>query len=75
MSAGMKVQAVYSVAEIARAARLPTRRMRWLLRTCQVEMFLVGRAWMVPLDDVREKIPALFRNLAVVHRLTVEKPP
>jgi hypothetical protein len=69
---GLPIQAIYTVADLANAANLSTPRMRRLLRGCNVEMFLAGRQWMVPLDEIQKKVPALWRNLAVLERLRIE---
>jgi hypothetical protein len=61
----MPLKAVYDIAEIAAAANITTRRMRRLLLGCRVEMFRAGRRFAVPADELREKIPALWRNLTV----------
>jgi hypothetical protein len=63
------IQAVYSIASLARMANVTTPRMRRMLRACGVELFKAGRQLMVPLDELREKIPVLWRNIALSAQL------
>jgi hypothetical protein len=68
MKAGLPVQAVYSVGDLAGAAGITTRRMRRLLKSCRVETFRAGRGLWVGMDELREKIPEFWRNVGGVGR-------
>jgi hypothetical protein len=73
MSPAFPIRAVYTVAELARLGNVPTPRMRRMLRASGVVMMQAGRQLFVPFDELREKIPGLMRNLAVVHGARAER--
>jgi hypothetical protein len=54
---------VYSVAELAKVALVTTSRMRRLLVAFDVEMVKDAGEYVVPVDEVRDKVPPLFRSL------------
>jgi hypothetical protein len=61
--AALEIRAFYSVAELARAAGVPAYKLLRLLRRCRVVFMHAGRAYYVPLSEIREKIPPLWRSL------------
>jgi len=67
--AALEIRAFYSVAELARAAGVPAYKLLRLLRRCRVTFIHAGRAYYVPLLEIREKIPPLWRSLCSAQEL------
>jgi hypothetical protein len=65
----LPVQVFYSVAELARAGNVPTYRLYRLLRRNGVTFLRAGRAYYVTLDEIRRRIPPLWRSLQAAERL------
>lgn len=59
----LEVQAIYSVATLARIANVTRHLMNRVLRANHIEMRRVGRALFVPLSEIRERIPWLWESL------------
>lgn len=59
-----EIKAVYSVAELARAARIDARRMRALLLKQRVPLHQIGpRCAAVLLTDIKGRFPILWESL------------
>jgi hypothetical protein len=67
--AALEIRAFYSVAELARAAGVPSYKLLRLLRRCHVAFIHAGRAHYVPLSEIREKIPPLWQSLCSAQEL------
>ena len=65
----LEIRAFYSVAELARAAGVPPYKLLRLLRRCRVTFIHAGRAFYVPLSEIREKIPPLWQSLCSAQEL------
>jgi hypothetical protein len=59
----LEVQALYSIAALARAAHVHKRTLQRVLKANHVELLHAGRALFVPLSEIQRKIPALFASL------------
>ncbi len=66
---GLEVQALYSIAALARAVNVSTFTLRRLLRSNGVELVRGGRALFVPLSEIRRKIPPLWESLRAAEEL------
>ena len=66
---GLHVQALYSVAALARAANVTPNILLRLLRTSHVELLQAGRGLYVPLIEIEAKVPALWKSLEAAERL------
>ena len=65
----LEIRAFYPVAELARAAGVPAYKLLRLLRRCHVVFLHAGRAYYVPLSEIQEKIPPLWRSLSSAQEL------
>jgi hypothetical protein len=59
----LEVQALYSVAALARAANVGTELLRRVLRANGIVFVRGGRALLVPLSEIRDRIPLLWESL------------
>jgi hypothetical protein len=66
---GLPIQPLYLVAELARAMRVPHRRLQKLLKTEDVRVFRVGRLLLVPLTELEDKVPALWESVKAAESL------
>ena len=66
---GLQVRVFYSVAELARAGNVPTYRLLRLLQRNGVTFLRAGRAYYVLLDEIRRRIPPLWRSLRAAEDL------
>ena len=64
----LEVKALYSVAELARGANVGADRLRRVLRASGVTLLRGGRVLLVPLSEIREKIPALWESILAADR-------
>lgn len=65
---GLEVQALYSIATLARVARISTYQLRRVLRSNGIVFVRGGRALLVPLSEIRSKIPPLWESLCDAER-------
>ena len=65
----LEVQAVYSVAALARAANVSPDLLRRLLRSTGVVLLRVGRAIYVPLSEIEAHIPPLWESIKAAEML------
>ena len=68
-SKGLPIQAIYRVAQLARAMGVPHRQLQRLLEVEDVQVFRVGRLLLVPLAELEEKVPALQSSCTSSHTL------
>jgi hypothetical protein len=59
----MEIRALYSVAMLARYARVSRQKLHRLLRRCGVVLLRDGRSVSVPLSEIRRKIPPLWESI------------
>lgn len=67
--AGLRLRAYYPVAELARAAGVPPYKLLRLMRRCRVVFIHAGRSFYVPLPEIQEKIPSLWRGICAAEDL------
>ena len=67
--ASAPLKAMYSIAELARAAGMRTYTMRRLLRRSRVALVRVGRQLFVSLPEIRRKIPPLWEGIVEAERV------
>jgi hypothetical protein len=67
--AALQVRAFYPVAELARAAGVPPYKLLRLMRRCRVVFIHSGRSFYVPLSEIQEKIPPLWRGICAAEDL------
>jgi hypothetical protein len=60
---GLEVQVVYSIGALARAGNVTRDAMQRLLAAHGVEFVRVGRSLLVPLCEIEEKVPPIWRSL------------
>jgi hypothetical protein len=65
----LEVQALYSIAALARIANVSTDLLRRVLRTNGVTFVHGGRALLVPLSELERKIPPLWESLRSASKL------
>ena len=65
----LEVRALYSVTELARAARVSTAKLRRVLRANHVVLLRSGRALFVPLSEIKDKIAPLWDGIVAAERL------
>jgi hypothetical protein len=65
----LPVQALYSVAQLARAMGVTHRRLQRLLKIEEVQVFRVGRFLLVPLTELEEKVPPLWESVKAAESL------
>jgi hypothetical protein len=63
------VQALYSIAALARAGNVDAHLLRRVLRANQLELLRNGRTLYVPLSEIQRKIPALWESLRAAEEL------
>jgi hypothetical protein len=68
-SASLPVRIFYSVAELARAGNIRTYTLLRLLRRNGITFLRSGRAFYVTLDEIRRKIPPLWKSLRAAEAL------
>ena len=71
--APLEVQAVYSVAALARVANVTPHLLRRVLRANGVELVRAGRSLLVPLSEIESKIPPLWESLKAVEAMRGER--
>jgi hypothetical protein len=59
----LEIRALYSIAELARAAGVTTYMLRRALRAAGVDLLRSGRALYVPLSEIESKIPSLWQSI------------
>jgi hypothetical protein len=65
----LELRALYSIGELARFARVPTFKLRRVLKASGVVLLRSGRALYVPLSEIEAKIPPLWQSIAAAERL------
>lgn len=66
MTGSLELKAVYQIGELACLARV-SRYMMWkLIQSRGVKCLRAGRISCIPLSEIKEKIPGLFRSLCSV---------
>ena len=65
----LEVRAFYSVAELARVGNVPAYTLIRLLRRNGITFLRSGRASYITLDEIRRKIPLLWRSLRATEKL------
>jgi hypothetical protein len=71
----LQVQAIYSIPALARIANVSWHLMARLLRANGVRFIHSGRSLLVPLQEVRDKIPPLWDALRTTQGLGTEAAP
>ncbi len=69
LAAQLEVRPLYSIAALARVAKLTRDRLRRLLRTNGVRLVHSGRALFVPLSEIEKKIPPLWASLCSAEKI------
>jgi hypothetical protein len=72
VAGGLKVKAVYGVAELARAAGVSRQFLHRLLPAAGVKLVRVRGFVLVPLDEIRRRIPWLWNALIALEVLRLE---
>jgi hypothetical protein len=67
-SGPLEVQAVYSLAALARFARVSRHALRRILRSSGVVLLNGGRSLFVPLSEIERKIPPLWESIRLAER-------
>jgi len=70
----LEVRAFYSVPALAQIANVSADMMRRLLRTNRLELLRVGRVLLVPLSEIRKKVPPLWDSLRAAEELRQARP-
>jgi hypothetical protein len=65
----LEVRALYTVSELARVAGMRPYNLLRLLRRANVVFLRSGRAFYVPLSEIRERVPALWRGLCAAEEV------
>ena len=65
----LQVQALYSVARLARFANVTRHVLRRVLRSNGVVLVNGGRSLFVPLSEIRRKIPPLWESLCLAEEV------
>jgi hypothetical protein len=68
----LEVQAVYSVAALARVANVTPHLLRRVLRANDVVFVRAGRSVLVPLSEIESKIPPLWESIKAAEALRGE---
>jgi hypothetical protein len=68
----LKVQALYSLATLARVAGVTPQLLMRLLRTNEVQLVSAGRSVLVPLSEIQRLIPALWHSLNAIERMRAD---
>jgi hypothetical protein len=64
-----ELQALYSIAILARMGNISVERLRRVLRSAGVVLIRGGRALFVPLSEVQRKIPPLWESLVLTEQV------
>ncbi len=64
-----ELQALYSIAILARMGNISVERLRRVLRSAGVVLIRGGRALFVPLSEVQRKIPPLWDSLVLTEQV------
>jgi hypothetical protein len=67
----MQVQAVYSVAELAKGAGVPWRRLKRVLDAYGVTFLRAGKSWYVPLSELQSKVHPLWAGIVEAEHVRV----
>lgn len=62
-------KAVYSIAELASIGNVTRQSLGRLLRACGIEFVHAGRTALVPLSEIRKRIPPLWESLVATGRV------
>lgn len=65
-------RALYPIVVLARAANVDTRLLRRLLRSSGVALVRAGRTLLVPLAEIEERIPPLWRSIRALERIRAD---
>jgi len=65
----LKLQAIYPVPMLARAAGVEPHALLRALRSAGVELVSSGRALLVPLSEIKIRIPNLWRSIVEAERV------
>jgi len=68
----LEVKALYSVAELARAAGVTEQMLLRALRLNGVELVTAGRSIFVPLSEIETRIPPLWRSIVRAERVRAD---
>jgi hypothetical protein len=68
----LEIRALYTIPMLARAANVPPQKLGRLLRATGVELLTSGRSLFVPLSEIHEKIPPLWRSIVAAERARCE---
>jgi hypothetical protein len=63
----MKLQAVYTLAEFAQLSSLAKKPCRRLLDQCGIRYIWNGKKILVPLSEIKLKIPRLYDSIMAMH--------
>jgi hypothetical protein len=63
------LRAFYPVAELAHAVGVPPYKLLRLMRRCRLDFIHAGRSFYVPLSEIRDKIPSLWRGICAAEKL------
>ena len=69
----LRVKALYSIAELAKAAGISWYAMRRALLANNVTFLRAGRSVLVPLPEIEAHVPQLWEALVAAERLWAEK--
>ena len=67
----MQVQAVYSVAELAKGAGVPWRRLKRVLDAYDVTYLRAGKSWYVPLSELHARVRPLWDGIVEAEHVRV----
>ena len=67
----LKVQAIYSVAELAKAAGVPWRRLKRVLDGYDVTFLRAGKSFYVPLSELERKVRPLWAGIVEAEHVRV----
>jgi hypothetical protein len=70
----LEIRALYSVPALARIAKVSADMLRRVLRAANVELLRSGRVILVPLSEIRDKVPSLWKSLANAEELRRRAP-
>lgn len=72
----LEIRALYTIPMLARVANVTPQKLGRLLRATKVELLRSGRSLFVPLSEIEDKIPPLWRSILAAERArTVAKEP
>jgi len=64
----LPIKAVYRIGDLARATKIPWRRLKRMLENMDVEFMRVGRLWLVPLSEIETKAHPLWEKIVLDQR-------